>query len=151
MPGEILRAERRRRWSNEEKLLIVTSVGPDGTALGNHTRHPTSRRFKTAHGAILDHRCAETLSCPRHRRNGLSRLGPSIAWGMQAHCELRRDTWQKFLKPRRIKQLHLKTCIIADLLPVGEGLDFLLGLADIGKAGLAEAGVDAEMLIDAFP
>ncbi|MEX5565703.1 hypothetical protein SM764_20000 [Pseudophaeobacter sp. 1A16562] len=30
MRGEILGVERRRRWSDEEKLAIVTSVGIDG-------------------------------------------------------------------------------------------------------------------------
>lgn len=33
MRGEILGVERRRRWSDEEKLAIVTSVGIDGATV----------------------------------------------------------------------------------------------------------------------
>jgi transposase len=33
MRGEVLGVERRRRWSGEEKLSIVLSVGPDGATV----------------------------------------------------------------------------------------------------------------------
>lgn len=33
MRGEVLGVERRRRWSDEEKLSIVTSVGIDGSTV----------------------------------------------------------------------------------------------------------------------
>jgi len=33
MRGEVLGVERRRRWSDEEKLEIVSSVGVDGTTV----------------------------------------------------------------------------------------------------------------------
>ncbi|UWQ85036.1 transposase [Leisingera caerulea] len=39
MRGEILGVERRRRWSDEEKLAIVTSVGIDGATVTRVVQH----------------------------------------------------------------------------------------------------------------
>lgn len=45
MRGEILGAERRRRWSTEEKLSIVTSVGIDGATVTQIAqRHDVTRQ-----------------------------------------------------------------------------------------------------------
>ena len=38
MRGEVLGVERRRRWSDEDKLLIITSVGIDGATV-THVAH----------------------------------------------------------------------------------------------------------------
>ena len=45
MRGEILGAERRRRWSDEEKLAIVRSVGVGGaTVTQSAQRHDVTRQ-----------------------------------------------------------------------------------------------------------
>jgi transposase len=45
MRGEILGIERRRRWSDQDKLLIVSSVGIDGATVTQVAqRHDVSRQ-----------------------------------------------------------------------------------------------------------
>lgn len=44
MRGEILGFERRRRWSDEEKLKIVMSVGTDATVTQVAQRHEITRQ-----------------------------------------------------------------------------------------------------------
>jgi len=45
MRGEILGVERRRRWSDEEKLAVVTSVGMDGATVTQVAqRHEITRQ-----------------------------------------------------------------------------------------------------------
>jgi transposase len=45
MRGEVLGIERRRRWSDEEKLAIVSSVGIDGASVTQVAqRHEVSRQ-----------------------------------------------------------------------------------------------------------
>ena len=45
MRGEVLGAERRRRWSTEEKLSIVTSVGVEGATVTQIAqRHDVTRQ-----------------------------------------------------------------------------------------------------------
>lgn len=44
MRGEILGFERRRRWSDEEKLKIVMSVGTDATVTQVAQRHEVTRQ-----------------------------------------------------------------------------------------------------------
>lgn len=45
MRGEILGVERRRRWSDEEKLAVVTSVGVDGASVTQVAqRHEITRQ-----------------------------------------------------------------------------------------------------------
>ncbi|NKX74776.1 transposase [Rhodobacteraceae bacterium R_SAG3] len=39
MRGEVLGFERRRRWSDEEKLAIVSSVGIDGSSVTQVAHH----------------------------------------------------------------------------------------------------------------
>lgn len=45
MRGELLGVERRRRWSDEEKLAVVTSVGVDGATVTQVAqRHEITRQ-----------------------------------------------------------------------------------------------------------
>ena len=92
MRGEVLGVERRRRWSDDDKLAIVSSVGIDGATL-THVAHrydvtrqqiyrwrhelKKKRLWPTDEGAIflpIDFHVADVASSP---------LGPALPFKME--------------------------------------------------------------------
>lgn len=90
MRGEVLGLERRRRWSDDEKLSIVREVSVGGAS----TTQVAQRHEVTMHDAALPPGCGQVLG-----GGGLDRIA---SWLRQS-CEFRpiRSRWDDRLRRAR--------------------------------------------------
>ena len=127
------------------------AVAADAASLGDHAGDAARLRLDAAHRAVGQHRGARGARRLGDRRRGLRRFGAAVGRRMQGGDEHARCAGHQRVDRGAAQQPRIHLILARIGQPRLLRGDLLLGLAQIGDAGLAEAGLAVDARVHAAP